>query len=118
MVSGGVAMSVKRVGMVIELRAEKADAYRELHSDANPGVRDLLNKYHMHNFSIFARKLDDGKEYLFGYVEYTGDDYEADMAALAAEPRNTAWLEQCDPCQKPVEGEESWAVMERVYYNP
>ncbi|NQT85947.1 L-rhamnose mutarotase [bacterium] len=110
-------MSVKRVGMVIGLRAEKADAYRELHGDDNPGVRDLLTKYHMHNFSIFARKLDGGQEVLFGYFEYTGDDYAADMAALDAEPRNAAWLELCDPCQKPLEGETSWAVMERVYFN-
>ena len=111
-------MSVQRVGMVIELRPEKAAAYQELHADSSPGVRDLLRKYRIHNFSIFARRLDDGNEYLFGYYEYTGEDHDADMAALAAEPRNQAWLKLCDPCQKPLRGEASWAVMDRVYHNP
>jgi L-rhamnose mutarotase len=79
-------------------------------------VRDLLNKYHLHNFSIFLHQIR-GKWYEFGYYEYTGDDFEADMARLAAEPRNQEWLEVCDPMQLPLEGEESWAIMEQVYYN-
>ena len=111
-------MAMKRVGMMIGLRDERAGDYRALHADSNPGVRDLLQKYNIHNFTIFARRLDDGREYLFGYYEYTGEDYDADMAALAAEPRNEAWLELCDPCQRPLEGETSWALMERVYHNP
>ncbi len=111
-------MGARRFGMVIGLRSERAEAYRKLHSDSEPGVRDLLQKYNIHNFSIFARTLGDGKEYLFGYYEYTGGDHDADMAALAAEPRNAAWLELCDPCQRPLEGETSWAEMAEVYHNP
>ncbi len=111
-------MGARRFGMVIELRSEKAEAYKALHADSNPGVRDLLSKYNIRNFSIFARKLDDGEECLFGCYEYTGDDHDADMAALAAESRNKAWLELCDPCQRPLEGETSWAEMAEVYHNP
>jgi L-rhamnose mutarotase len=110
-------MGARRFGMVIGLRSEKADAYKALHADSEPGVRDLLQKYSIHNFSIFARKLGDGREYLFGYFEYMGDDYDADMATLAAEPRNASWLELCDPCQRPLEGETSWAEMDEVYHN-
>ena len=102
--------------MVIRLRPECVAEYRELHADSNPGVRDLLAKYHLENFSIFLRRI--GEEwYEFGYYEYGGADFEADMAALAQEPRNRAWLEVCDPMQLPLEGEPSWAVMEPVYYN-
>jgi len=108
---------VKRVGMVIKLKPEAIDEYRRLHADSNPGVRDLLNKYHMHNFSIFLHKID-GEWYEFGYYEYTGDDFEADMAKLAKEPRNIEWLKVCDPMQLPLEGEDGWAEMEQVYYNP
>lgn len=110
-------MSKKRVGMVIKLRPEKADEYKALHADANPGVRDLLEKYNLRNFSIFSRTLDDGNEYLFGYYEYTGDDFAADHAALDAEDRNAEWLALCDPCQEPLAGETSWAVMDEVYHN-
>ena len=90
---------------------------QRLHADDNPSVRDLLNKYHIHSFSIFLHQID-GKWFEFGYYEYTGDDFEADMAKLAAEPRNRAWLKVCDPMQIPLKGEKTWATMERVFYNP
>jgi L-rhamnose mutarotase len=108
--------AVKRVGMVIELKADKIEEYRALHADSNPGVRDLLSKYHLRNFSIFLHEIG-GRWYEFGYYEYTGDDFEGDMARLAAEPRNEEWLKICDPMQIPLPGEESWAVMEQVYFN-
>lgn len=107
---------VKRVGMVIGIRQEKIQEYKGLHADSNPGVRDLLSKYNMHNFSIFLHEID-GKFYEFGYYEYTGDNYEEDMAKLDAEPRNKQWLKLCDPMQLPLKGEKSWAIMEQVYYN-
>ena len=107
---------VKRVGMVIGIKPEKIAEYKELHADSNPGVRDLLDKYHMHNFSIFLHEID-GKYYEFGYYEYTGNDFEADMAKLADEPRNKEWLSICDPMQVPLKGYKSWAEMEVVYRN-
>ena len=107
---------VKRVGMVIGIKPEQIAAYKALHADSNPGVRDLLTKYHMHNFSIFLHEID-GKFYEFGYYEYTGDNYEEDMAKLSVEPRNKDWLKLCDPMQIPLKGEKSWAIMEQVYRN-
>jgi L-rhamnose mutarotase len=111
------ARPVKRVGMVNELRPEFLDEYRRLHADGHPGVRDLLSKYHLHNFSIFLHQID-GCWFEFGYYEYHGDDFVTDMAALAEESRNKEWLVRCDPMQVPLEGETTWAVMERVYFNP
>src|SRR5689334_5315708 len=55
---------VRRVGMVIGIKPEKISAYKALHADSNSGVRDLLSKYHMRNFSIFLRELDNGRHYL------------------------------------------------------
>lgn len=109
---------VQRVGMVIGLREDRISEYRRLHADDHTGVRDLLRKYHLRNFSIFLHRLTDGRLYEFAYFEYLGDDLEADMAALNAEPRNRAWLAQCDPMQLPLPGEDSWAVMEPIYFNP
>ena len=107
---------VKRIGMVVGLRPEKMAEYKEVHADSHPGVRDLLSKYHMENFSIFLHQIE-GKWYEFGYYEYTGDDYEADMAAMGEEPRIKKWLSMCDPMQIPLAGEKSWSIMEEVYYN-
>jgi L-rhamnose mutarotase len=107
----------KHVGMVTQLRPEKIAEYKRLHADSNPGVRDLLSKYHMRNFSIYLQQID-GKWYEFGYYEYTGINFEGDMAAMAKEPRNSAWLKLCDPMQKPLPGSKGWTEMHRVYFNP
>jgi L-rhamnose mutarotase len=107
----------KRVGMVIGMKPEHIEEYKRLHADDNPGVRDLLTIANMENFSIFMHQFDDGKYYLFGYYEYTGTDFEKDMAELAKKERNIEWLKVCDPMQIPFEGQNSWSVMEQVYYN-
>jgi len=107
----------KRVGMVIGLKPDKIAAYKALHAASNSGVRDLLNKYHMRNFSIYLRQLDDGTYYLFGYYEYDGSDYSGDMAKLAAEKRNIEWLAVTDPMQNPLRGSKGWTSMEEVYHN-
>jgi L-rhamnose mutarotase len=107
----------QRIGMVIGVRPDRLSAYEALHAASNHGVRDLLTKYHMHNFSIYLQKLDDGRYYLFGYYEYTGSDYAGDMARLSAEPRNQEWLRATDPMQIPLPGEASWTMMREVYYN-
>ncbi|MFZ0760804.1 MAG: L-rhamnose mutarotase [Candidatus Sulfotelmatobacter sp.] len=109
---------VRRVGMVIGIKTDQISAYEALHAATSPGVRDLLAKYHMHDFSIYIHQLDDGKYYLFGYYEYTGADYKADMEKLAAEPRNQKWLSVTGPMQAPLPGEQSWAMMKEVYHNP
>ncbi len=110
--------AIQRVGIVIGVRPDKLSAYEALHAASNKGVRNLLEKYHIRNFTIFIRRLDDGRYYEFGYYEYTGRDYQADMQRLANEPRNRAWLSLTDPMQIPLSGESSWAPMQEIYHNP
>ncbi len=116
-ISSEAKPGIKRVGMVIKIKPEQIDEYKALHADSNAGIRDLLVKANMRNFSIFLQKLDDGNYYEFGYYEYTGTDFKADMATLAKEERNIEWLKVCDPMQLPLEGYDGWAEMEQVYYN-
>ena len=108
--------NVKRVGMVTGIKPEMIKEYKRLHADSYPGVRDLLTKYNMHNFSIYLSQIED-KWYEFGYYEYTGGNFERDMANLALEPRNIEWLKVADPMQTPLSGSTGWTEMERVYYN-
>jgi L-rhamnose mutarotase len=109
---------VKRVGMVVKIRKGKLEEYKKLHADSNPGVRDLLTKYGMHNFSIFLVQMADSAWYEFGYYEYWGNDLDGDMARLAAEPRNKKWLELCDPLQESVlPDQQGWKQMDRLFYN-
>ena len=109
---------IKRIGMVIKLKEDEIEAYKRIHGDNHHGVRDLLIKYNMRNFSIFLIQLEDGNYYEFGYYEYTGDNFEEDMKNLAAEPRNRAWLKVTDAMQNPLPGYESWAEMEPIFFNP
>ena len=108
---------IKRVGMVIKIKEDKIEEYLKLHSDSVGGVRDLLKKYNLRNFSIFMTQLDDGNFYEFGYYEYWGLNYKKEMEELSKEPRNIEWLEICDPMQIPLKGESSWKEMELIYFN-
>ena len=113
--STGPIPQIKRVGMVIGIRSDQIEAYKELHS--GPGVRDLLRKANIHDFSIFLQRFDDGRYYEFAYYEYSGADYEADMAWLSAQPENKRWLALCDPMQLPLSGEPGWTTMPSIYFN-
>jgi L-rhamnose mutarotase len=108
----------KRVGMIIGIKPDKISAYEALHAASNQGVRDLLDKYHMNNFSIYIHKMDESHYYLFAYYEYTGNDYKKDMDTMAKEPRNIKWLSVTDAMQIPFPGQTSWTKMQEVFHNP
>ena len=107
---------MKRVGMVIGMNPMKRDIYLELHAAENEGVRHLLKKYHFQNFNIFISRMDDGKEYLFGYYEYTGNNFEKDDAELRALPEYARWLEITDACQLPLNSDKGWKSMESIFF--
>lgn len=105
---------MKRYGQVIKVKQEYLKKYKELHAHPWPEVNQMLKACNIQNYSIYYR---DG--YLFSYYEYTGKDYEADMARMAADPMTQEWWKETDPCQEPIhtakEGE-WWADMEEVYH--
>ena len=84
--------------MLIGIKPDRLSAYEALHAASNAGVHNLLIKYHIHNFSIFIKKLDEDHYTLFGYYEYTGHDYEGDLDRLAREPRNQECSIPWTPC--------------------
>lgn len=107
----------KRYGKVIGVRAEKLEEYRRLHAAVWPGVKAMIQACGMRNFTIFLRRLPDGHHYLFMYFEYVGDDYEADMKKMAADPTTQQWWKLTEPCQTPLPDRqpgEWWADMEEV----
>jgi L-rhamnose mutarotase len=105
-----------RLGQVIELREECVGEYLRVHADGHPGVRDLLSKHGLTNFSIFMQVVH-GKRLLFLYGEYVGSDFSRDMAALAAEPRDAEWHRLCDPMQISLHAAGGWQPMQCVYFN-
>jgi L-rhamnose mutarotase len=110
---------MQRFGWVIGLRGEKIDEYKRLHAAVWPDVLRMIRECNLRNYSIYLRRLDDGKHYLFSYLEYTGDDFAADMAKMAADPTTQEWWKHCKPSQEPLADRapgEWWATMEEVFH--
>jgi L-rhamnose mutarotase len=85
-----------RIASVIGMPAENAPEYEKLHAAVWPGVLDRLTKSNVTNYSIYKFG-----EILFSYMEYVGDDMEADFAAIAADPTTQDWWKICEPLQRP-----------------
>jgi L-rhamnose mutarotase len=110
---------MKRYGMVIGLQPDKVEEYMRLHAAVWPDVLKQIAQCHIRNYSIYLRILDDGLPYLFSYFEYTGDDFAADMARMAADPTTQRWWSVCKPCQQPLSvraPDEWWSGMEEVFH--
>ena len=104
----------KRYGSVIRLRPEKLEEYKKLHAAAWPDVLKMITACGLRNYSIYYK---DG--FLFSYYEYVGEDYEADMAKMAADPKTQEWWNLVKPFQNPLEDRDEgewWSSMDEVYH--
>lgn len=107
---------MKRYGSVIGLRPEQMAEYKRLHADVWPEVLAQIRRSNIRNYSIYLREPEN---LMFAYFEYVGTDYEADMAAMAADPKTQEWWALCMPMQKPLEtraASEWWASTEEVFH--
>ena len=108
-----------RYGMVIGVEPDKIEEYKRLHAAAWPDVLAMIRQCNIRNYSIYLRTLEGGNAYLFSYFEYVGDDFNADMAKMAADPTTQRWWSLCKPCQRPLSTREPnawWANMEEVFH--
>jgi L-rhamnose mutarotase len=100
--------------MVIGVKAERLAEYTAHHANVWPEVLAMIRECNIRNYTIFHR---DGL--LFATFEYVGEDYDADMAKMAADPKTQAWWAIMDPMQEPVptagDGE-WWAPLEEVFH--
>jgi L-rhamnose mutarotase len=105
---------VKRFGSVIKIKPEMIAQYKELHTNPWPEVQEQISKSNIRNYSIYLKD-----DYLFGYFEYVGDDFEGDMKKMAEDSVTQGWWKMTDPCQIPLETRkegEWWANMEEVFH--
>jgi L-rhamnose mutarotase len=110
---------VQRYGSIIGLRPDKIETYKKLHAAVWPEVLAAIKSSHIRNYSIYLKEVEPGKFYLFSYFEYTGSDFAADMARMAADPVTQKWWKETDPCQVPIpkrEGKEWWSPMGEVFH--
>ena len=87
-------MSVRRIAQVIGVKPDDIEEYERIHADVWPTVLATIKKANIQNYSIFRYE-----HLLFAYMEYTGTDYEKDMATIAADPETQRWWKITDPMQ-------------------
>lgn len=105
---------MRRIGEVIKIKPDKLEEYKRYHANPWPEINEMIRKCNIRNYSIYHRG-----EYLFAYYEYVGEDFEKDMAHMAADPRTQEWWDVVKPFQEPLQDRkdgEWWAGMEEVYH--
>lgn len=105
---------MRRFGQIIKIKPGKLEEYSRYHKNPLEGVNEMIKECNLQNYSIYARG-----EYLFTYFEYTGDNYEEDMARMAADPATQKWWDLVKPLMQPLEDKkesEFWSDMEEIYH--
>lgn len=107
---------MRRYGAVIGIKPEAIAEYKRIHAAVWPDVLKQIKASNISNYSIF---LKEPENLMFAYYEYHGTDHDADMAAMAADPRTQEWWAVCMPMQAPLgtrKQGEWWAGMEEVFH--
>jgi L-rhamnose mutarotase len=105
---------MQRFGQLIGVKPEVLEDYVRYHAAVWPEILDMIRQCNIRNYSIFHKD-----HLLFAYFEYVGDDFAADMAKMAADPKTQEWWDIMMPMQQPIstraEGE-WWADLEEVFH--
>lgn len=103
---------LRRFGFISRTDGEEGyERYKAFHAAPFEGVNEMIKACHLQNYSIYYYG-----GLLFSYYEYTGDDYEADMAKMAADPRTQEWWAAVNPTMKPFGELGQWEDMEELYH--
>ena len=116
---GAPANAPQRYAWVTGLKPDQAAHYEDLHAHIWPGVNKTIKDCPIQNFSIHECSIN-GQLYLFAYLEYTGTNFDADMARMAADPETQRWWKETDPCQLPLPDAAAkgkiWSDTKEVYF--
>ena len=105
---------MQRYGQIIGVKPEKFTEYARYHAAVWPEILAMISACNIRNYSIYLKD-----HTLYGYFEYNGDDYAADMARMAADKTTQEWWAIMEPMQSPVptrKDGEWWAAMEEVFH--
>jgi L-rhamnose mutarotase len=110
---------IQRFASITGLKPEKLDYYKQLHANAWPAVLKKIKECNIQNYSVYLKKIQNDY-YLFGYFEYVGSDFKADMKKMADDPTTQRWWKETDPCQQPLPEaaakKQIWTTMEEVFH--
>jgi L-rhamnose mutarotase len=101
--------------MMLRIKPERLEEYGRLHAAVWPGVLERIFASAVKNYSVYYR---DG--WVFSYLEYWGDDFEADMRLMAVDLEMRRWWALTEPMQEPIPSRapgEWWARMEEIFHH-
>ena len=107
-------MSIERYAMAVRLKDEKKDFYLKNHQNVWPEVLSELKKIKIKNYSIFLKE-----DFMFGYLEYEGNNFDTDMAEMEKIPIVDKWTKLMVDCFNPFPNNEennSWVMMDEIFY--
>ena len=105
---------MRRIAQLIGVKPDRIEEYERIHTQVWPHVLATIQACNIRNYSIFRHD-----NLLFAYFEYVGDDYAADMARMAADPKTQEWWTHTDPMQEPVAGRQEgewWTTIKEVFH--
>lgn len=105
---------MQRFGMVLRIKPEAIEKYKEYHRRVWPEVLRTISECNIRNYTIFLKD-----DLLFAYMEYHGHDRQADWKKMAADPKTQEWWSIMEPMQQPLatrKAGEWWAEMEEVFH--
>ena len=85
---------MQRYAMIVGIKSEAIEEYERIHAEVWPEVLDNIRRHGITNYSIFRLG-----NTLFGYYEYVGNDWEADMADMQNDLKNVEWWAITDNMQ-------------------
>lgn len=103
--------TMRRFGQVAKLKPDMIEEYDQLHATVWPEVLKVIKKCNLQNYSIYRR----GDE-LFAYFEYTGANYDADMAQMASDPAMRSWWTHTHPCFMQEKEGEFYTDMKELFH--
>ena len=106
-------MGKKVFGQVGKLKKENIEYYKKIHAAPWPQVLNTISDCNIKNYHIFIHN-----NTVFAFFEYTGDDYNADMAKMAACPVTQDWWGHSQPCFESFamsETDEFYTNMEEIF---
>ncbi|MDD3338631.1 MAG: L-rhamnose mutarotase [Lachnospiraceae bacterium] len=105
---------MRRFGQICKVKPDGLADYARYHANPIPGVNEMIKACNLQNYSIYSIG-----DLLFTYCEYVGEDYDADMAKMAADPTTQKWWGMVTPLMEKFEIREGggpWTDMKEIYH--
>jgi L-rhamnose mutarotase len=107
-------MSTQRYAMAVRLKDDKKEFYLKNHRNVWPEILQELKRIKIKNYSIFLKE-----DFMFGYLEYEGNNFNEDMANMSKIDIVDKWTKLMIECFNPFpnnEENDSWVMMDAIFY--